>query len=63
MYISVIYGKALKYIERHLCDLTSVRSVHTASAGDQQVSCDMHTTGYLKDIYVHSLELHLATLE
>ena len=55
IYIFVIYGKALKNIERHLCDLTSVRSVHTASAGDQQVSYDMHTTGYLKDIYVHSL--------
>eukprot|EP00731_Ephydatia_muelleri_P035425 Em0123g6a len=25
--------EALKNIERHLCDLTSVRSVHTASAG------------------------------
>ena len=40
-----------------------MRSVHTASAGDQQVSYDMHTTGYLKDIYVHSLDLHLAPLE
>ena len=55
--------KALKNIERHLCDLTSVRSVHTVSAGDQQVSYDMHTTDYLIDIYVHSLDLHLTPLE
>lgn len=42
--------KALKNIERYLCDLTSVRSVHTASAGDQQVCYDMHTTGYFNDL-------------